>query len=59
MPAGFVPLMPDMLPLQIPQMFKVDLSTKAAWKMQASTFKMMMKKTSLFKDFILLYLWVV
>ena len=43
-----------------PKNFEVDPSTKAAWKMRASIFKMMKKKTtSLFYDFILLYLWVV
>ena len=37
----------------VPQRPKVDPSTKSVWKMQASTFKMMMKKTvSLFYDFI-------
>ena len=37
----------------VPQRPKVDPSTKSVWKMQASTFKIMMKKTvSLFYDFI-------
>ena len=54
------------LPLQIPQRSEVDPSTKAVWasakvvwKIRASNFKMMKKKTSLFYDFIQLYLWVV
>ena len=54
------PLLSVVLPLQIPQRSKVVPSTKAVWKMQASTFKIMKKKTtSSFHDFILLYLWVV
>ena len=53
------PLMSVVLPLQIPQRSEVDPSTKAVWKMQASTFKMMKKTTSLLYDFMLLCLWVV
>ena len=34
------------LPLQIPQRFEVDPFTKAVWRMRASTFKMMKKKTT-------------
>ena len=53
------PLMSVVLPLQIPERCEVDPSTKAVWKMRANTFKLMKKKaTSLFYDFILLYVWV-
>ena len=38
------PLMSVVLSLQIPQWSEVDPSTKAVWKMRASTFKMMEKK---------------
>ena len=55
------PLLSEVLPLPlIPQRSEGDPSTKAVWKMRASTFKMMKKKTtSLFYDFTLLDLWVV
>ena len=52
-------LMSVVLPLQIPQRSEVDPSTKAVWKMRASTFKMMKETNSLCYDFILLYLRVV